>query len=99
MKLRILFLNHASQISGGEIALFNLVSQLNRTKYEPIVCLFSDGPLVMKLRESEIETYVFPLADQILHTRKNEPTRAHSPPLNYFRLVNCSDLCSGLPNK
>ncbi len=67
---RILFLNQAAVISGGEIALFNLVSRLDRTRFEPIVLFFADGPLVSKFAEIDVEVIVLELPSKVLNTRK-----------------------------
>ncbi|MBS1955871.1 MAG: glycosyltransferase family 4 protein [Cyanobacteria bacterium SZAS-4] len=66
----IVFFDHTSKISGGEIALFNLVTTLNTDKYRVVVVVCSDGPLVEKLQAAKIETHIFPLADSVLETRK-----------------------------
>lgn len=67
----IVFFDHTSKISGGEIALFNLVTTLNKNKYKPIVVVCSDGPLVENLRSANIETHILPLEDSVLETRKD----------------------------
>lgn len=68
---RVLFLDHTAAMGGGEIALFNLVRHLDRTRYEPVVCLFSNGPLAVKLREAAVELHVLPLDAALLNTRKD----------------------------
>lgn len=68
---RILFIDHTSMMGGGEIALLNLARAIDRTRFTPVALLFSDGPLAAKLRESEIETHVYPLAESVLNTRKD----------------------------
>ena len=68
---RILYLNHASELSGGEIALLNLVSTIDRSAFQPVVMLLSNGPLSERLGALGIETHVLPLPAQILNTRKD----------------------------
>lgn len=68
---RILFVNHAAALGGGEIALLNLVRQLNGTGNVPVVALFSDGPLVARLRDSGVETHVLPLSRSVVQARKD----------------------------
>jgi glycosyltransferase involved in cell wall biosynthesis len=58
-------------MSGGEVALLNLVTTLDPEKYEPIVVLCSEGPFADNLRESGFETHIFPLSDSVLKTRKD----------------------------
>ena len=68
---RILFADHTAKMGGGEIALLNLVSALDRTRFEPVVVLASDGPLVGRLRGAGIETHVLPLDASLIDTRKD----------------------------
>ncbi len=68
---RVLFLDHTAALGGGEIALLRLVETLDRRRYEPVVVLFSDGPLVGKLRESRIECHILPLSSDVIQTRKD----------------------------
>ena len=67
----ILFLDHTAKMGGGEIALLNLVSALDRTRFLPVVALAADGPLAGRLREAGIETHVLPLDKTLLDTRKD----------------------------
>jgi glycosyltransferase involved in cell wall biosynthesis len=80
---RVLFLDHTAQLGGGEIALVDLVRNLDRTRVTPIVVLSSDGPLVERLRP-HAEVFVLPLGSDILHTRKD---RAGLASLAQFRKV------------
>lgn len=63
-------------LGGGEIALLNLVSHLDRTRFKLLVVLSSEGPLEGKLREVDVETMVLPLAASLVHTRKDHLTRS-----------------------
>ena len=67
----ILYLDHTAKMGGGEIALLNLVSALDKRRYRPVVVLAADGPLVVRLRDAGIETHVEPLAASVLETRKD----------------------------
>lgn len=67
----ILYVDHTARLGGGEIALLNLVSALDRSRYCPIVVLASEGPLVGKLRAAGVETHVEPLDAAVLDTRKD----------------------------
>ena len=66
----ILYLDHTARLSGGEIALLNLLTALDKTRFRPLVLLASDGPLVGKLYAAGIETHVLPLDAALLETRK-----------------------------
>lgn len=68
---RILYIDHCALMSGGEIALLNLVSTLDRARFEPIVLLCSVGPLVAELNKAGVETHVVPLDRSIAETRKD----------------------------
>jgi glycosyltransferase involved in cell wall biosynthesis len=59
--IRVLFLDHTAKIGGGEIALLNLIRNLDRTFIDPIVLLFAEGPLVQRIRP-HAETHVLPLS-------------------------------------
>ena len=67
---RILYLDHTGAMGGGEVALVNLVQNLDRSRYQPVVALFEDGPLAVRLREAEIETHLVPLPESLIQTRK-----------------------------
>ena len=67
---RVLFVDHTAKLGGGEIALINLVSEIGPI-YRPVVVLFSDGPLVARLRESGIETHILPLDQSVADARKD----------------------------
>ena len=69
-KKRVLFVDHTAQLGGGEIALANLVSYLDRDAIEPLLLLFSDGPLRERL-EAELPVCVVPLSSRVLGTRKD----------------------------
>ncbi len=68
---RILYVDHCALMSGGEIALLNLVKSLDRTRFTPLVLLFSEGPLVAALRSAGVETQVVLLDRSIADTRKD----------------------------
>jgi glycosyltransferase involved in cell wall biosynthesis len=70
-RIRVVYIDHTAKMSGGEIALLNLLTHLNRERVEPIVILFSDGPLRRKLEQIGIPTEIIPLEDAVLNTRKD----------------------------
>jgi glycosyltransferase involved in cell wall biosynthesis len=69
-KPRVLFFDHTAAMGGGEIALLNLVRNLDTKKLEAVVLLGAEGPLADLLRE-EIETYVLPLDRRVATIRKD----------------------------
>jgi len=62
--LRVLFLDHTAQLGGGEIALLNLVRNLDRNLVHPVVVLWANGPLVDRIAP-HAETYVVPLSEAV----------------------------------
>lgn len=71
MTQRILFLDHTAALGGGEIALLRLLRVLDRSRFEPVVVLFEDGPLVSELRSSGMDVRVLPLSSRVTQTRKD----------------------------
>ncbi len=59
--MKLLYINHTAQLSGGELALLNLLQHLDRTKFDPHVLLFADGPLAEALRKEHIPVHVLEL--------------------------------------
>ncbi|MCT3065855.1 glycosyltransferase family 4 protein [Lactiplantibacillus pentosus] len=55
---KILYLHAGAELYGADRILVNLVSELDRTKYMPIVVLPVDGPLVQELKKHHVETHV-----------------------------------------
>jgi glycosyltransferase involved in cell wall biosynthesis len=68
---RVLFFDHTAQMGGGEVALLNLVKYLDRRRYEPVVLVGADGPLVSRLQEAGVETHVLAVDPRIGRTRKD----------------------------
>jgi glycosyltransferase involved in cell wall biosynthesis len=64
-----LFLDHTAAISGGEIALANLVRHLNPEKVDATVVLGADGPLRERLQNAEV--HVLPLASGVAMQKKD----------------------------
>ena len=70
--IRVAYLDHVAQMSGGEIALLRLLPHL--TAVEPHVILAEDGPLVSALRQAGVSTEVLPMADRARDVRKGAMT-------------------------
>jgi glycosyltransferase involved in cell wall biosynthesis len=66
---RVLFFDHTAAISGGEIALANLVRHLNPEEVHATIALGSDGPLRERLQNAEV--FVLPLAPGIATQKKD----------------------------
>ncbi|MGN6421606.1 MAG: glycosyltransferase family 4 protein [Pseudobacter sp.] len=57
-KIRILETIRQGQIGGGESHLLSLVENLDRTRFEPVVLSFTDGPMVDRLKQMGVQTEV-----------------------------------------
>ncbi len=66
---RILFIDHTSVLGGGELALIALVRELDRTRFAPVVLLFSQGPLVAEM-EAIAETHLLLLPPEFAEARR-----------------------------
>lgn len=69
--LRVLYLGHTAKLGGAELALWELLRAVDRDLVDPVVILFSDGPLVDRLRAAGIATRVLPLAASVVNARKD----------------------------
>jgi glycosyltransferase involved in cell wall biosynthesis len=57
-KIRILEGIRQGRIGGGESYLLGLVENLDRSRFEPVVLSFTDGPMVERLRRQGIRTHI-----------------------------------------
>ncbi len=69
---RVLYIDHTSMLGGGEIALFNLVTGLNRDEFEPVVVLFETGKLWDKLASAGIDVRLFTVKGTVKSARKDQ---------------------------
>ena len=46
---RILFVHHVSSIGGGSYCLLNLLKEVDQEKFQPVVLLQENGPLVSEI--------------------------------------------------
>jgi glycosyltransferase involved in cell wall biosynthesis len=54
-------LTHLAVLSGAELALLRWIEQIPADRFQPVVVIFGDGPLVGRLESLGIETHVLPL--------------------------------------
>jgi glycosyltransferase involved in cell wall biosynthesis len=59
-KIKILECIRQGQIGGGESHLLSLVENIDRNIYEPVILSFTDGPMIDRLKEMNILTYIIP---------------------------------------
>jgi hypothetical protein len=64
-RTRVLFIGHTAEYGGGEIALLNLIANLDQERVEPSVLLFAHGPLESRLKEYA-PVMVVPLDTRVL---------------------------------
>ncbi len=76
----ILFFDHTAKMGGGEISLFNLVTHLDRKRFEPVVVLAQDGELREKLARIGVEVHVLPLDAGVAEVRKDSLVGARAVP-------------------
>lgn len=69
---RVLYVDHTSMLGGGEIALFNLTTGLNREEFEPVVVLFETGKLWDKLVAQGIDVRLFTIKSTVKSARKDQ---------------------------
>ena len=69
-RLKVVYVDHVAQLSGGEIALLRLLPHLDRVN--PHVVLGQDGPLVEQLHLAGISVEVLPLAPRARDLRRAE---------------------------
>ena len=69
--VRVLFVDHTAAMSGGEIALFNLLRFLDPVKVQPVVVLGAEGPLAQRLR-AIADTHVLPLSPRVATQKKDK---------------------------
>lgn len=70
-KPTIAYFDHTAILSGGEIALQNLILNLDKEQFEPVVIFGADGPMAQRLRDAAIEVHILPLDSRVAETRKD----------------------------
>jgi glycosyltransferase involved in cell wall biosynthesis len=58
---RVAVLDHTAQLGGAELALARLLDHVDPERFEAVVILFSDGPLVGRLRAAGHQVEILPL--------------------------------------
>jgi glycosyltransferase involved in cell wall biosynthesis len=57
---RILFVHTTSEVGGSDVSLVHIVEGLDRARFQPVVALPADGPLVARLEAAGAEVVVLP---------------------------------------
>ncbi|TXK83700.1 glycosyltransferase family 4 protein [Paenibacillus sp. N3.4] len=68
--LRVAYLDHTARWSGGEVALYNLITHLG-SEVDPLVIVAEEGSLVDRLRAKGIDVRVVPLSDKVRNRNRN----------------------------
>jgi hypothetical protein len=69
MKRNILYIFHVSTFGGGSLCLLNLVKELNKEKFNPIVLLKSFGPLCDELEKVGATVLIEPSISTVPYNR------------------------------
>jgi glycosyltransferase involved in cell wall biosynthesis len=77
-KLRVAYIGHVAQLSGGEIALARLIGALDDV--EAHVILAEDGPLVSRLLAAGVSVEVLPMRERTRDLRKDRVGPGRVPP-------------------
>jgi len=57
-KIKVLECIRQGKIGGGESHLLSLIQHLDRSRFEPVALSFTDGPMIDRLREMNVEHHV-----------------------------------------
>jgi glycosyltransferase involved in cell wall biosynthesis len=76
-RIRVVYLDHVAQLSGGELALLHLVPHLSAV--EPHVVLAEDGPLAEALGQAGVSVEVLPMNERARSLRKASATPGQFP--------------------
>ena len=68
----ILYVDHTAELGGAEVALLRLLEALDRSRFTPVVLLFSEGPLADRLRKMNVEVVVFALEADMVGASRNQ---------------------------
>ncbi len=68
---RVLFVDHTALLGGAELALLRLVRQIDQTRFDLSVVLFSDGPLADALVDAGAKVEVLPLAESVVKASRD----------------------------
>ncbi|VVM33376.1 glycosyltransferase [Terribacillus sp. AE2B 122] len=66
-KIRVLFFNHVSILSGGEKSLLDILTNIDRHKIEPILLCPTSGPLTEAAETNEIKVIKIKMDDNLLN--------------------------------
>ncbi|NNC11870.1 glycosyltransferase [Planctomonas sp. JC2975] len=79
---RVLLIDHTAALAGGEVAMARLLTAVDRSRFEPMVLLMAEGPLVPRLREEGVRVAVLPVSGELTGAGRAE---AVSSPVTIIR--------------
>lgn len=68
--LRVAYIDHTAKWSGGEVALFNILTHIGE-QVDPLIILAEDGALAERLRENGMDVRIIPLDESIRSRGRN----------------------------
>ncbi|WP_410513693.1 glycosyltransferase family 4 protein [Paenibacillus sp. BR2-3] len=68
--LRVAYIDHTAKWSGGEVALFNILTNIGE-QIDPLVILAEEGVLADRLREKGIDVRIIPLDESVRSRGRN----------------------------
>ena len=74
--MRVVIVTHTATLGGAELALLRLCTHLDRSRVDPVVVCFEEGPLVDRLQAAGVQTQVVAWGGRTL---KASRTDARSP--------------------
>ena len=83
---RVLYVDHTAVLGGGEIALLALLHELDRSVFEPVVLLLSDGPLTEELA-GLAETHLLEMPKDLMGTRRDDLSGSEVPWRKFLSLL------------
>lgn len=72
-KIKVMFLVHTAIIGGGERSLIDILTYINKDRFQPTLVCFENGPLVERVSEiSGVEVAVIPFSNKVLKYNRDE---------------------------
>jgi glycosyltransferase involved in cell wall biosynthesis len=69
---KILYFGHQNEIGGGEKSLLQLIKNLNRKEYEPIVAVSSDGRFLREIKKMKLKYFNLGMKESFIHKTASE---------------------------
>lgn len=76
--MRVLVLDHTAALGGGELALARTLEVIDRSRFEPVVVLFADGPLRGRLEASGVRVVVLTLDPAVAALSRHDLLRPYA---------------------